>query len=317
MSLNSQNIWSSSKDYLMIIIGLATYSFGFCAFIFPEKVVIGGVTGLASLIYFASEKYLGFGLPIGFSTYLINAILLIMAWRVVGKQFVIRTIFGSFVLGSFLNIMQPLFHEPFVNQQTFMNIIIGGILCGFGIGTTFVHNGSSGGTDIVAAMLSKKTNVSIGRGILYSDLTIICSSYLLFHSVDKIVYGFIVLFFISQVSDMIINTNRQAVQFTIFSHKWQEIADAINNEAHRGCTLMHGTGWYTKQDVKILMVMCRKIEQVTIFRIIKSIDPAAFIAETRVNGIYGNGFDEMKVKIKPKKAKGASTKLNEENKGQN
>ena len=301
MSFDYRTLRTQAKDYVMIVVGLALYSFGFTAFILPEKVVIGGVAGLASLIYFGSEQFIGYGIPIALSNYLINIALLAAAFRIVGKQFVIRTIFGTTVLSGLISLMQPLFTAPLVQQQSFMNVIIGGILCGAGIGTTFVHNGSSGGTDIVAAMVSKRTNVSIGRTILYTDFLILSSSFLLFHIIDKIVYGFIILFFISQMSDMIINTNRQAVQFTIFSSKWQEIADAINEEAHRGCTLLHGTGWYTKQDVKMLIVMCRKIEQINIFRIIKEIDPGAFIAQTHVNGVYGNGFDEMKVKIKRKK----------------
>ncbi|MEG0010589.1 MAG: YitT family protein [Muribaculaceae bacterium] len=285
--------WASSKDYVMIVIGLTLYAFGFTAFILPEKVVIGGLTGVASLIYFK------FGVPVAISNYALNILLLCFAYKVVGKTFVIRTVFGSTVISLLIGLMQPLFPEPLVQQQAFMNVIIGAFMCGMGIGMAFVHNGSSGGTDIIAAMVSKRSNVTVGRTILYTDMVIISSSYLLFHSVDKIVYGFVILFIISFVTDQVINTNRQAVQFTIFSTKWDEIANAINNEAHRGCTLLHGTGWYTKCDVKILIVMCRKIESVTIFRIIKSIDKEAFVTQAHVNGVYGNGFDDVKVKLRP------------------
>lgn len=170
-------------------------------------------------------------------------------------------------------------------------------MCGLGVGLAFIHNGSTGGTDIVAAMVSKHTNVTVGRMILYVDIVVISSSYLLFHSIDKIVFGFIILFIISFVCDYVINTNRQAVQFTIISQKWEEIANAINNEARRGCTMLHGTGWYTKHDVKMLIVMCRKIEAVGIFRIVKSIDNDAFITQANVNGVYGVGFDKVKVKL--------------------
>ena len=201
------------------------------------------------------------------------------------------------MISLFFGIMQPLFPQPFVNNQPFMNIILGSIMCGLGVGLAFIHNGSTGGTDIVAAMVSKKTNVTIGRMILYTDVFIISSSYLLFHSIDKIVYGFVILLVVAFVCDYVINTNRQAVQFTIISEKWEEIANSINNEAHRGCTLLHGTGWYTKRDVKMLIVMCRKIESVTIFRIIKSIDKDAFVTQANVNGVYGVGFDEVKVKL--------------------
>ena len=279
------------KDYFMIVVGLALYAFGFTAFILPEKVVSGGLAGVSSLVYFK------FGIPVAITNYSLNVLLLLMAFRVVGRTFVIRTVFGFSVISLFFGIMQPLFHQPFVNNQPFMNIILGSIMCGLGVGLAFIHNGSTGGTDIVAAMVSKKTNVTIGRMILYTDVFIISSSYLLFHSIDKIVYGFVILLVVAFVCDYVINTNRQAVQFTIISEKWEEIANSINNEAHRGCTLLHGTGWYTKRDVKMLIVMCRKIESVTIFRIIKSIDKDAFVTQANVNGVYGVGFDEVKVKL--------------------
>lgn len=286
----------------MIILGIAIYSFGFTAFILPEKVVMGGVSGIGSLIYFA------FDIPVAVTQYSINLLLLAFAYKIVGKQFVLRTIFGATVISIMIGIMQPFFLElldgkPLVQGETFMNVIIGGLCCGLGIGMAFTHNGSTGGTDIVAAMVSKKSNVSIGRTMLYTDFFIISSSYLLFQDINKIVYGFVVLFIASIVADMMINTNRQAVQFTIFSPKWKEIATAINNEAHRGCTVLNGIGWYSKQEVKVLLVMCRKIESVTIFRIIKSIDHDAFITQANVNGVYGQGFDEVKLKMRPTDAR--------------
>ncbi len=293
MKLIRRNLWLSAKDYLMIIFGILLYAFGFTAFILPEEVVIGGLSGLGSLIYFQ------FGIPVAISQYVLNMVLLLMAWRVVGRKFVIRTIFGATMISLFIGLLQPLFPEPIVQQQAFMNVIIGGALCGVGIGIVFIHNGSTGGTDIVAAMVSKRSNVSIGRMMIYCDFLIISSSYLLFHQIDKIVYGLIILFLVSQLADMIINTNRQAVQFTIFSRHWEAIATAINNEANRGCTILSGMGWYSKQEVKVLLVMCRKIESVTIFRIIKSIDKDAFITQANVNGVYGEGFDELKLKMKP------------------
>ncbi len=146
-------------------------------------------------------------------------------------------------------------------------------------------------------MVAKKSNVTVGRTMLYTDMIIISSSYLLTHQIDKVVFGFIVLAIASFMADLIINTNRQAVQFIIFSPKWNEIATAINNEAKRGCTVLNGMGWYSKQDVKVLLVMCRKIESVTIFRIIKNIDENAFISQANVNGVYGQGFDAIKLKV--------------------
>ena len=266
MQSAGKKLWISAKDYVMIVLGILIYGFGFCAFILPEEVVIGGVSGIGSLFYFASLKYLPFEIPVWIPSYAINLILLAFAYKIVGKQFVMRTIFGATVISLAIGVMQPLFHnilggKPLVEGQTFINIIIGGLCCGAGIGMAFIHNGSTGGTDIVAAITAKKTNVSIGRTMLYTDFFIISSSYLIFQDPNKIVFGLIVLFLASWTADQIINTNRQAIQFTIFSPKWEEIADAINNEANRGCTVLDGTGWYSKQTVKVLLVMCRKLNR--------------------------------------------------------
>ncbi len=293
MSLTRKQLWISSRDYFMIALGIALYAFGFTAFILPNKVIIGGLAGIGSLIYFI------FDVPVAVSSYALNLTLLAIAYKVVGKIFVLRTVFGATIIAFFIGLFQPLFPEPLIADRT-IAVILGGIACGIGIGMAFTHNGSTGGTDIVAAMVSKHTNVSVGRTMLYVDFIIISSSYLIFQDINTIVYGFVVLFLASWTADQIINTNRQAVQFTIFSPKWEEIATAINNEANRGCTVINGQGWYSKQDVKVLFVMCRKIEAVTISRIIKSIDRDAFITQANVNGVYGKGFDELKVKIAPK-----------------
>lgn len=297
--LDATTLFAHLKDYFFITLGTAIYAFGFASFILPHDVVIGGVAGLSTILYFTT------GLPIAIANYAINLILLGMAYKIVGKQFVIGTIFGVTMISTMMGIAIPLCANIFT-LDPFLSCVIGGIMAGIGIGMAFTHGGSTGGTDIVAAMVSKYTNVTIGRMMLYVDMCIISSSYLIFHKVDNVVYGFIVLFMCSYTADLLINTNRQAVQFTIFSQHWQEIATAINNNARRGCTVMTGMGWYSKQDVKMLLVMARKIESVQIFRIIKSIDPDAFITQANVNGVYGKGFDQMKVRMKAPKNSNSS-----------
>lgn len=282
---------SYARDYVFIVAGLALYAFGFSAFILPNKIVTGGVVGLASLSKFA------FGWNVAIVNYVINGLLLLIAYRTVGRQFVLRTIFGATCCSLLLYFFVPLFQNGIVDDQPFMCCIIGATLCGLGVGITFSHNGSSAGTDIVAAMVSKHTNISFGRMMLYCDVVITSSSYLIFKQIDIIVYGLIFMVIIAYVADLVINNNRQAVQFLIISDQWEDIANAINNDANRGCTLIHGTGWYTKQDVKMLLVVVRKLESVNIFRIIKAIDPNAFITQTAVSGAYGVGFDEVKVRL--------------------
>lgn len=302
MSFSSDKIWITAKDYIFITIGIALYAFGFSAFIFPEKVVIGGLAGLGTIVYFLT------GIPVAITQYALNLLLLACAYKIVGKQFVMGTLYGATMISVFIGVFTPIFEGGIVHEP-FMNIVIGGVLCGLGIGTAFVHNGSTGGTDIVAAMVAKHSNVTIGRMILYTDVVIISSSFFLFHHLETMVYGFVVLFLVSYVTDMVVNTNRQAVEFTIFSSHWEEIATAINNDAHRGCTVLTGEGWYSKKEVKVLLVMCRKIEAVTISRIIKTIDPLAFVTQANVNGVYGKGFDELKVKMRaPSHSKTQKTK---------
>ncbi|MBR5102467.1 MAG: YitT family protein [Muribaculaceae bacterium] len=289
--LTTKQILSNAKDYIMIFLGLAAYAFGFTAFVLPEKVVTGGVTGLATLFHF------GFGWNVAISYYAINIILLAIAFKTVGRTFVVRTIIAATIVTFLMGFMIPLFPKPLVNGEPFMNMIIGAIFCGMGIGTIYVHNGSSAGTDIIAAMVTKHSNISFGRMLLYIDVVIISSSYLIFQDLEKIIFGLVFMVLCTYTVDMVINSNRKAVQFLIFSHKWEEIANAITNDAHRGCTVLEGTGWYSKQNVKIVLVLCRRFESVRINRIIKAVDRNAFISIATVGGVYGNGFDEMKVKL--------------------
>lgn len=313
------SLFHSAKDYVFIVVGIGLYALGFTAFILPHQVVMGGLTGVGTLVFFASGELI----PVAVTGYACNLTLLAIAFKIVGKTFVKRTIFGATIVAIMIGWMQPVFlslSHPLLEDVT-MSIVLGGFLCGVGIGTIFIHNGSSGGTDIVAAMVSKLSNVSIGRTMIITDMLIVASSiFLPFEGtfgerlqvrLPLIVYGLVVTYLTAFMTDMLINTNRQATQFTIFSPHWAKIADAINSEAHRGVTVMDGMGWYSKHEVKVLMVWCRKIESVTMFRIVKSIDPDAFIAQTKANGVYGKGFDTMKIRLKKEKP-GASAPAGQE-----
>lgn len=305
------SLFHSAKDYVFIVIGIALYALGFCAFILPHHVVMGGLTGVGTLVFYASNEII----PVAVTGYACNLTLLAIAFKIVGKTFVKRTIFGATIVAIMIGWMQPVFlnlSQPLMADTT-MSIVLGGFLCGVGIGTIFIHNGSSGGTDIVAAMVSKLSNVSVGRTMIITDMLIVSSSiFLPFDGpftermqvrLPLIVYGLVVTYLTSFMTDMLINTNRQATQFIIFSQKWEKIADAINSEAHRGVTVMDGMGWYSKHNVKVLLVWCRKIESVTMYRIIKSIDADAFVAQSKANGVYGKGFDTVKVRLKKRKEK--------------
>lgn len=303
------SLMTNAKDYFFICLGLLIYAIGFCSCILPHKVVMGGLSGVGTLVYFATDGII----PVAVTSYVCNLVLLAIAYRIVGKKFVIRTIFGATMASVWIGIFESVFMRighPLV-PDTAVSVALGAVTAGIGIGMAFIHNGSTGGTDIIAAMVSKRSNVSVGRTMIFCDIFVVsCSILLPFEGtfeqriearVPIIVYGLMVTFIASYCADMLINTNRQATQFFIFSNKWREIAEKISTEAHRGVTVLDGHGWYSKNEIKVLMVCARKIESVTIFRIIKSIDEDAFVTQGAVNGVYGKGFDS--VKIKPKKHK--------------
>ncbi len=288
MNSKITRIWISTKDYFTIALGLLLYAIGWTGFLLPNEIVTGGVTGIASIIYFTTQ------IPVSISYAVINIALLLVAIRILGIQFCLRTIYGVALLTFMLSALQPYFKEPVINGEPFMSAIIGGILCGVGIGMVFTSNGSTGGTDIVAAIINKYRDISIGRSILYCDLLIVASSYVIFHDIEKMVFGLVVMFIVSYVCDMVINSSRRSVQFLIFSQKYEEIASLINNDVHRGVTLLDGMGWYSKSNQKVVIVLAKQSESATIFRIVKSIDPQAFISQSNVIGVYGEGFDQIK-----------------------
>lgn len=267
------------------------YAFGYTAFILPEEVVMGGVSGISALLFYA------FRLPAGMSIFVINVAMLAIACRALTKQFIIRTIIGVFMMSFFVGMLQPLFQaNPLITagEDKFMHVLIGGALAGAGLGLVFSHNGSTGGTDIIIALLNKHFRISFGRAMQFIDIMIISSSYLLFHSAETIVYGIAFTLIASYVCDYVINGTRQTVQFIIISKEYEKIADTINHKMHRGVTLIEGKGWYSKHEVDILIVLTRKYESQDVFSYIKRIDPDAMVSQTFCHGVFGAGFDKIK-----------------------
>ena len=279
------------KDMFFITFGILMYAFGYTAFILPEHVVMGGVAGISALLFYA------FKLPPGIAIWVLNLTMLVIAYRALSKQFVIRTVNGVTILSSLVGVLQPLFEQfPVITpgEDKFMHVLIGGALGGAGLGIVFSHNGSTGGTDIIVALLNKYTRMSFGRAMQTCDICIICSSYFLFHSLETIVYGVAFTLIASFVCDYVVNGTRQTVQFIIISKKYDAIADTINNSVHRGVTLIKGTGWYSKSDVQILIVLARKYESQDVFNLIKRIDPMAMVSQSFCQGVFGSGFDTIK-----------------------
>lgn len=282
-------VYYSIQDYLMIIFGTILYGFGFNAFILSNEIVTGGVSGICALIFFTTS------IPVSLSYFVINVVLLAIAFKILGIKFLIKTIFGVICLSASLSFFEWLLNNnPILDGQPFMSIVIGAFLCGSGLGLIFSANGSTGGTDIIGAIVNKYKNISIGRALLLCDFIIISSSFFLFHNIDKIVFGFVEMFVSNYILDLVLNGNRQSVQFLIFSKKYNEIADCIIHDLDRGCTILDGVGGYSKEPVKVIVLLAKKSESVAIFRLVKDIDSEAFISQSIVRGVYGEGFDHIK-----------------------
>ncbi len=282
-----KKIFSLIQLYTIMVVGLALYAFGVTAFLLPVKITAGGVTGISMLIFYAT------GMPMGYPYFAINTFLVILAIRILGTSFGLKTIFSMVVISLLFNIMQIFIKEPLIKDM-FLSSVLGGILCGVGLGITFNQGGSTGGTDIIAMIINKYRNISPGKIILYCDVLIITSSFLVLSSVEKLVYGYVTMWIVAYSIDAFLTGAQQSVQLFIFSEKYEQIADFINLESRRGLTIIEGTGWYTKRQVKMIMTVVRKRESPMIFQKIRQIDPEAFISQGSVMGVYGKGFDEIR-----------------------
>ena len=306
----NQNIKNEFKDYFNITLGLMLYTFGFTIFLLPYQIVTGGVTGLAAVIYY------GTGIPIYLSYFVINVILLALALKILGLKFMLKTIYAIFMLSFMLAVAQDWATGPngeltqvLGEGQDFMSLVIGCCCTGLSLAIVFLNNGSTGGTDIIAAVVNKYHNISSGRVLIFVDFIIVGSSFFVFDAkpgyetidaVRKVVFGLCTMVIENLMLDYVMNARRESVQFLIFSKKYQEIANAIGMQMDHGVTILDGHGWYTGQEMKVLCILAKKNESTYIFRIVKIIDPNAFVSQSSVIGVYGEGFDEMKVKIKKK-----------------
>lgn len=282
------------KSYTIITLGLLISSIGWTGFIIPSDIVGGGVMGLSSLIFFIT------GLPVGPTNLIINAVLIAISIKVLGKSFGFKTIYSLVVLSLFLTIFQYIITEPIVSEK-FMAAIIGGGLVGISIGILFVQGGSTGGTEIVAMLINRKHNVSPGKVMLICDILIITSSYVVFKSLETMVYGFVVIGLMSYVADMVLTGAQQSVQIFIISKKPDEVAEKISSQIKRGLSFLNGRGYHNRNQREFIVMVVRKSESHLIFQIIKEVDPEAFVTVANVMAVYGEGFDQYKPPISASK----------------
>ncbi len=307
MANNDKNVLRTIKEYVLITLGIIIYTSGWTIFLTPNNMFGGGVSGISAIIQFAT------GIKMGYTYFVINALLLLISLFIIGPSFGVKTIYAIFLASFCLNIEQTIIPEPFIQDFALSNgkllcSIIGGSMAGLGIGMSISQGGSSGGTDIIALIVTKYRNISPGKVILLIDVFIIASSLLvpsytpegkLLPFVDKFitaVYGMIVVTVCGNMADLYLAGSKQSVQLFILSHHYEEIADMISREFHRGVTVLDGKGWYTKQEASVLMVITRKTDVNLLLRSIKRIDSEAFLSISSVAGVYGKGFDSIKDK---------------------
>ena len=305
MSIGSSTILRGVKEYLLITLGIVIYTVGWAIFLTPNNLIGGGVSGISAIIQYAT------GLKMGYSYFVINTILLIISVIIIGPAFGAKTVYAIILASVCLNVFQSIIPETIIRDFALSNgklmcSIIGGSMAGLGIGMSISQGGSTGGTDIIAMIITKFRNISPGRIILIIDVFIITSS-LLFPSFDTTgqvipfdakfsiaVYGMIIVTVNGYVVDLYLAGSKQSVQLFILSRHFEEIADMIGRDFHRGVTVLNGEGWYTKQPASVLMVITRKTDLNLLLKSIKRVDPDAFLSISSVSGVYGQGFDSIK-----------------------
>ncbi len=296
-------IFKNSKQivmsYVIITLGLMIYTFGWSAFMLPARIVGGGVSGLSAILYYA----VGIHIPIGILNLVFNGILVTIGFKILGSKFGANTIYGIIMSSVFFIMWQQglqvdrLFQNPDGTMQfdPFMCAIIGGALCGLGIGLSFIMGGNTGGTDIIALIVTKYYNISPGRVIMLIDIVIVGCSYFVSGKLGNVVYGYVVMGVMTYVLDMVLDGNKQSYQIMVFSLKNAEIGEAVTKEVGRGATLLDAEGCYTKQGQKVLLMMVHRTDKSHVMQIIHRLDENAFISVSKAQGVYGKNFEKLKL----------------------
>ena len=301
--LNKQWIVKNVTDYVIITLGLILYSLGFTIFLLPYEIVTGGVAGISAILFYST------GFPVAYTLFGVNVLLGIVALRILGWRFLSKTVYAFTVLSLLLGLFQQLMPVDAAGHyvrilgegQQFMALILGCTMTGSALAIVFLTGGSTGGTDIIAASINKYRNISLGTVLTFTDLLIISSCMLIpqfgdvLQRAHMVVFGLCTMFVENFMLDYLMNRRRQSVQFMIISSKWQEIADAIGTKMDHGVTILDGHGWYTGQERKVLCILARRSESTAIFHLIKMIDSHAFVSQSAVIGVFGEGFDQIKV----------------------
>ena len=305
LKLDKQTVKREILDYFWIVIGLMIYVVAFQGFMMPEPTIVGGgVTGVAQVIYYITGGFV----PTGLSYFLINAILLGIAVKVLGPNFGIKTIFAMCMMSLMLSVAPSIFpHETIILedgreivrniplvQEMFPRAVMAGILIALGVFIAISHGGSTGGTDIVVLMVCKYKDITPGRFLIFLDGSIVLSRLLYNQEIEPLVFGFVIMGVTSYALDAFLAFKSSSAQVFVFTEHYEEVAVALEREMHRGITLIDGQGWYTKKEKKIIMMIVRKTQASQVLRLAKGIDSNAFISVAPLMGVYGKGFDQVK-----------------------
>ncbi len=271
MTNKQLRLWEFIKDFVSINLGMAIYSLGWAAFLLPYHITTGGVPGLLAIVYYLTK------FPISIGLLIINGVLLLIAIKPLGWKFVAKTAYAVLALSTFLSVGQEMMTDQQGNLvqilgegQDSMACVLGAILNGLGIGIVFLAGGS------------------------YLDLVVIGSCWPIFKDWRMVVFGYVTLAVYTYALDLLVNSTRQDTQFIIFTNKSKEICDRIVSETVHSVTILNGEGYYSHQDIKVLITIVHKSERIQILRMIQEIDPAAFVSQSRAEGVYGNGFNAIK-----------------------
>jgi uncharacterized membrane-anchored protein YitT (DUF2179 family) len=282
------------KDYAIITLGLLIFAFAWVAFIIPNEIVGGGVSGISALLLYAT------GIRFEYTYFILNLLLFILGAAVLGRQFGIKTLYSILVSTLMFYLLPKCIPQALIEQvQSEKNLllwaVVGGVIEGVGIGIAFTRGGNTGGTDIIALIVNKFKHINPGRMLLYCDVVIIGSAiFLPDKTIITVVYGYIMVAVSTYVIDVLIVGAKQSIQVLIFSEKSADIADRISAVTERGVTMVHTTGWYTKREKQVVLVIVRRYEIMDVYRIIKEIDPKAFVSTSSATGVYGEGFEPIK-----------------------
>ncbi len=317
----NNRIWSTIKELVIIFIGVCSYTVGWTAFILSQDVTSGGLAGITTIIQIATS------IPATIPYYIINGGLLVLALIFLGVKFSVRTIIGVGMLFLTIPVGQALFTDPetqkavyeniwpwlrnivpnfgpLLTNEPFVALLLGSILCGIGLGSVFSVNGSTGGTDVIVAIINKYKNVSLGRAMIMVDATIVITGAVVSHyfgpkyewgvALGKLAFSVVEIVVCAQTMDFFLNSNKQSVQLFINSLKAEEISQSIIYRLNRGCTILEAKGGFSGKPAKVVMVVARKNMLKPIMDLVQEIDPTAFISQGIVHGVYGQGFDPIR-----------------------